>query len=99
MDIEERDGARLIRLETRRRGDESYEYRLYSEKSRRVASFGLTLYSVAVTHVARDRRRCGANVINGFSDCRKATRFFERLVAELIGPMALGYVYESETNT
>ena len=73
-----------------------YCYELIERRGRRMADFGMRLYSVTVAMTDRegDVRRSEARDI--FSSKRKAVEFFDKIVKNLATPIDLKYVVEDE---
>ena len=87
--------VKTVRFEERREGGILYEYTLSVEESRRMASYGLSLYSVRVD-MTDEGERTTAELNSVFSSSERAFRFFDRIVDNLVTPIDLPYVYEDE---
>ena len=87
----------VIRTEKREKDGYEYEYQLTQSEGCRVASYGIPLYSISVKMKRHDGNRISENdAQNLFSDQRKATVFFERIVENLATPIDLAYIIEDE---
>lgn len=70
-----------------------YRYVLYSSKSKRVASYSLSLYSIEVI-MTKDGEVTKNTVEDIFSDVGKAVSFFEKISQNLATPIDLTYILE-----
>lgn len=86
----------VIRRESRRDGDFCYSYELIIKESRRVASYGIPLYSVRAEMTDGDGITSSAEVKDAFADAGKAICFFEKVVENLATPIDLAYILEDE---
>lgn len=86
----------IIKKETIENGEYVYSYELIERRGKRLADFGMRLYSISVS--MRDER---GEIKKGeakdiFSSKRKALVFFDRIVKNLATPIDLKYVVEDE---
>ena len=90
-------GAEIIRTEIREKDGYEYKYSLSLSEGRRVASFGIPLYSISVEMMASsDGIKTKSDANNLFSDFSKATGFFNKIVDNLATPIDLPYIVEDE---
>ena len=73
-----------------------YTYTLYAAEGKRVACFGLTLYSVKIEMTGKDGESTVSELNDVFVDSKRAFRFYEKLVKNLATPIDLPYVFEDE---
>ena len=84
----------VIRREERCVGGDTYVYRLIMKESASLASYRITLYSVAVEFCGADGRRTEGEIRDAFADPGRAILFFEMLVKNLVTPIDLPYILE-----
>ena len=70
-----------------------YRYVLFCEKSEKVASFSIPLYSIEVS-MTKDGELTSNVAKELFADIGKAVAFFEKLADNLATPIDLPYVIE-----
>ena len=85
-----------IRKEERFENGYVYRYVLNMEKSIKVASYKLPLYSISVELTDADGITTRAEAREIFADVGKALSFFDKLVRNLATPIDLAYVAEDE---
>jgi len=85
-----------IRTEMREMDGVGYKYDLTMRESLHIASYGIPLYSIAVSMRTDDGQTTSANAVDIFASSDKAIAFFEKLVANLVTPIDLPYVIEDE---
>lgn len=83
----------IIRDVTKIDDDIIYRYVLFCEKSNKVASFNIPLYSIEVSMI-KDGERTSNVAKELFADIGKAISFFEKLADNLATPIDLPYVVE-----
>lgn len=89
------ENCETIRCEFRSKDGIDYSYKLMLSRSKSVASYGISLYSVSVE--MKNNESSSLHKTGGlFSDKEKAVRFFERLVDNLATPSNLPYIIEDE---
>ena len=84
----------LIRKEMRKDSGNLYEYSLYVNKSPRVASFGLCLYSIKIRLTLENGSVSEKIVKDIFSEGKRAVSFFDFILKNLVTPIDLPYVIE-----
>lgn len=84
----------LIREEHAKDGGAEYTYMLTMRRSNMVASYRMQLYSLTVRMTMPDGRQTEATASDAFSDARRAHRFFDLMLRELVTPIDLPYVLE-----
>ena len=84
----------LIRKETVENDGNKYEYSLYVNESKSVASFRLPLYSVKIILTLKNGKETEYFARDLFCDTKIAISFFEMLVDKLATPMNLPYIIE-----
>ena len=84
----------VIRLEERCVDEATYVYRLIMKESTNLASYRITLYSVAVEFYGADGTRTEGEIRDAFADPGRAILFFEKLVKNLATPIDLPYILE-----
>jgi len=87
---------KVIRKEVVEKDGYLYRYELLERRGKRMADFGMRLYSlrVAMTDSKGDTKQGEAQDL--FSSKRKALEFYERIVKNLATPIDLKYVIEDE---
>ena len=85
----------VIKMIEKSEGDISYTYTLFFERSGKVASFGLPLYSIKVEMI-KDGVTTERILKEIFSDIGKANVFFEMLADNLATPIDLPYILEDK---
>jgi hypothetical protein len=88
--------SKILRTEERECDGASYVYTLSTTRGQRVASFGLTLYSIGICMTDSDGNVTHSSLDEIFSESKKAIRFFNRLVDNLATPIDLPYILEDE---
>jgi hypothetical protein len=83
----------VIKSVSKTTDDATYVYTLFYEQSRRVASFGIPLYSITVEMVSKTGRT-EHTVKEIFADIGKANVFFNMLAENLATPRDLPYILE-----
>lgn len=83
----------LIREEHAKDGEAEYTFILTMRRSDMVASYRMQLYSLTV-RMTTNGRQTEATVSDAFSDARRAHRFFDLMLRELVTPIDLPYVLE-----
>ena len=86
----------FIAVENRTSEGREYRYELIREIGRRTDNWRLPMYSIRITMTDADGSRHTRSSDNIFSDKRRATRFFNRMVNHLCTPIDLGYIIEDE---
>ena len=90
-------GAEIIRTEVREKDGFEYKYTLTLSRGRRVASYGIPLYSVAIEmRASSDSRESRGDAEDLFSDLSRASDFFDMIVDNLATPIDLPYIVEDE---
>ena len=87
---------KIIRQEEIESGKYCYRYELTERRGRRMADFGVRLYSVTVSMTDENGRVKRSEATDLFSSKRKATEFFDKIVRNLATPIDLKYVIEDE---
>ena len=87
---------KVIRKEERESGGYFYSYELIERKGRRLADFGMRLYSIKVNMTDSNGRVKNGEAKDVFSSKKKAFEFFELIVNNLATPIDLKYVIEDE---
>lgn len=87
---------KVIRKEERECDGYFYTYELVESKGRRMADFGVHLYSFRVSLTNSNGQTKTAEAKDVFSSKRKATEFFDKIVKNLATPIDLKYVVEDE---
>ena len=88
--------SRTVRQEIRYDEGMEYIYTLTVRTSDKTASFGLTLYSVAVQLTDNDGVKSEASLVDAFRSSSEAFHFFNRIVGNLATPIDLPFVFEDE---
>ena len=83
----------IIRHDTIENANATYVYSLITRDSKRVASYGIPLYSIRI-EMTYDGVRTEAETGEIFADLGKATVFYERLRDNLAMPSNLPYILE-----
>ena len=91
--------SEIIREDEVQTEEAVYRYTLSVTESRRVASYRLPLYSVAVHMTRADGYETTAETGEVFADIGKAIVFYERMVEGLATPIGLPYILEDEIMT
>ena len=87
---------KLIREEKRQSDGYIYSYMLIERRGRRMADFGMRLYSIAVSMTDENGITKNEEARDVFSSKRKALEFFDKIVRNLATPIDLKYVVEDE---
>lgn len=87
---------KLIREENRECDGYAYSYKLIERKGRRMADFGMRLYSINVSMTDAKGVTKTGEARDVFSSKRKALEFFDKIVRNLATPIDLKYVVEDE---
>lgn len=86
-----------VRREIREKDGFEYKYELTLSRGRRVASYGIPLYSISIEMICSENNLMTQNdAENLFSDFDKASEFFDRMVDGLATPIDLPYIIEDE---
>ncbi len=86
----------IIKSETRELKEGICTYNLIMKESRRIASYGIPLYSVSVELSDEFGNITTAVTKDIFSDAGKAVVFFDKVVKSLATPTDLPYIAEDE---
>ena len=86
----------VIRRDLRSDGVNSYEYELIMRESRRVASFGIPLYSIRVEMCDAEGKCTSADLRDAFADAGRAILLYEKILRNLATPIDLAYIHEDE---
>ena len=89
----------IISRQMREADGYSYVYELILREGERTHDWGLPLYSVRISMTDPDGRDSQHEASDLFSDERRATEFFDRLVRNLATPIDLCYVVEDEVRS
>ena len=87
---------KLIREEKRQSDGYIYSYMLIERRGRRMADFGMRLYSISVSMTDENGITKNEEARDVFSSKRKALEFFDKIVRNLATPIDLKYVVEDE---
>ena len=87
---------KLIRKEEIKENDYCYSYELIESRGRRMADFGMRLYSITVSMTFPDGNIKRGEARDLFSSKIKALEFFDKMVRNLATPIDLKYVIEDE---
>ncbi len=93
-----RDKIRESVLRVREVSDEdaTYKYTLSMTESKRVASYRLPLYSIAIEMTLASGERSEVVAKDVFADVGKAVVFYDRMVENRATPLNLHYIIEDE---
>ena len=87
---------KIIRKETIENVEYVYSYELIERRGKRIADFGMRLYSISVSMKDENGEIKKGEAKDIFSSKRKALVFFDRIVRNLATPIDLKYVVEDE---
>lgn len=86
----------VIRRDLRSDGEYDFSYELLMKESRRVASFGIPLYSIRIEMRDNQGNTTSADIKDAFADAGKAIVLYEKIVRNLATPIDLAYIHEDE---
>ena len=86
----------IIKTNKIHKGGISYNYSLSENKSRKMPSFGLPLYTLKIEMIDSDGVSTMAMAKDIFRDVDKALCFYDKIVRNLATPIDLAYVVEDE---
>ena len=89
----------IVSREVREAEGYSYTYELILREGERTHDWRLPLYSIRISMTEPDGRRSQREATDVFTDERRATEFFDRLVRSLATPIDLSYVVEDEVRS
>ena len=87
---------RIIKTQVKEVLGSTYTYNLTVTESEHVASYGIPLYSVAISECDVGGKVSEAKGTEIFADPGRAIAFYERLVRALATPTDLPYILEEE---
>ena len=93
-----RERRTVIKEEERVEDGYSYVFKLIKTDSLRVASYGMPLYSVAVSFTDKNGEVSEAETKEIFADAGRAISFFNMAVRNLVTPIDLIYAVEDAIN-
>lgn len=90
----QKDTKKIVRADEIKEGGILYRYTLFVTNSSRVASYGISLYSMRVEMTDKNGGHTETETGDIFADFGKALVFYERLRDNLATPIDLAYVLE-----